>query len=251
VELTPSFPGLPFHEPAHFQPDCCRAAAAPFAAEGVRVACVNGTTDLLDPDLARRHRGLLRLHALIRRCRDFGTPLLVTETGSLSPPSPPAGYAETRTPPAREELLIILEVALELARSCGVTLLLKPAEHHAFATAEDAGWLWDRLGGTGSLGFVLDPAVLLLTSDPARLSTDLPAVTRRLAPLAPVVHAKDLRRTPAGATLPRAGQGELDYASFFRTLRECAAYPAVILEHLRPEEAAATAVLLRGLCELT
>src|SRR5437762_11324336 len=85
VQLTPGFPGLTFHEPGQITPARCRQVVEPFLAAGLRIACLSGYTNLMDPDLERRHRGIIRLHALLRHGRDFGTERVVTETGTLSP----------------------------------------------------------------------------------------------------------------------------------------------------------------------
>src|SRR5262249_42166752 len=100
VQLTPSFPGLSFHDPGQITPERCRRAPAktppapprraapPSPGAGIGAASLPAATTFLDPDVDRRHRGLMRLHALLRHCRDFGTPFAVTETGSLNPLSP-------------------------------------------------------------------------------------------------------------------------------------------------------------------
>src|SRR5262245_2453264 len=85
VQLTPNFPRLSFHEPGAIPTDRCRHAAEHFLTAGITVACLSGYIHLMDADLDRRHRGIVRLHALIRHCRDFGTDRVLTETGSLAP----------------------------------------------------------------------------------------------------------------------------------------------------------------------
>src|SRR5581483_9753571 len=123
VQLTPNFPDLPFHHPGQFSRDRCRQAADPFLARGIRIACLTGSSDLLDPDLDRRHRGVLRLHALLRHGREFGTDHVVAETGGAG------GEA------ARAELRLIVAEALRVAADAGVRLLLKPAATQALASA--------------------------------------------------------------------------------------------------------------------
>src|SRR5262249_14008517 len=86
------------------------------------------------------------------------------------------------------------------------------------------------------LGFILDPANTVLTQDCLVLKETLERVVEQLAPLAPIVHAKDVAVEGASVTTPRAGKGILDYAHFFRLLRHHPPSPSVILEHLRPEE---------------
>jgi sugar phosphate isomerase/epimerase len=239
VQLAPGFAGLHFHEPGQITPERCRLAAAPFHDLGIAVACLAGSANLLDPDLDRRHRGIVRLHALIRHCRDFGTGLVVTETGSLSPHSPWAPHPPNHSRGAWMELRLILAELLRLAADRGVTLLLKPESAHALASVEDAVRLRAELPHP-RLGFVMDPANFLMECAPVELSERLQALFERLGPWTPLVHLKDLRFHAAGVALPRAGQGVLDYRLFAQLLRRHLPAAPVILEHLRPEEVADT-----------
>jgi sugar phosphate isomerase/epimerase len=244
VELTPGFVGLPFKDPADFQPARCREAVRPFLDAGVFIAAVNGNTNLLDADLERRHRGLTRLHAVLRHAHDFGTRYVVTETGSLSAISPYGACPENQTLEAREEFLLILAEALAVALEHGVTLLLKPHPQQLLAGVEDALWLQRTLPGS-DFGFVLDPAALLTPLSPERWAEDLALICRQLAPVAPLVHAKDLRPEGIKVATPQVGEGMLDYAGLFRILRELGVAPPVILEHVQPRTLTAAVGYLR------
>jgi sugar phosphate isomerase/epimerase len=239
VQLAPGFAGVRFHEPGQVTPERCRLAAAPFHAAGIKVACLTGATHLLDPDLDRRHRGIVRLHALIRHCRAFGADRIVTETGSLSPHSPWAPYPPNRSDGAWSELRLILAEALRLAADHGVTLLLKPETSHVLASVEEAVRLREELDHP-CLGFIMDPANFLAECPPGELDVYLERLFAAVGPWAPLVHLKDLRFTAGGTALPRAGRGVLDYGLFARLLRRYQPGAAVILEHLRPDEVAAT-----------
>jgi sugar phosphate isomerase/epimerase len=237
VQLTPAFPGLSFRHPGEITPQRCRRVAEAFAAAGVEIACLSGSTNLLDPDLERRHRGILRLHELVRRCPDFGTDRIVTGSGSLTPDSALAPSPDNQSREAWAELRLIVAATVRLAAEHGVTVLLKAAGGQVLAAAADLLRLRADLP-SGQLGFVLDPAGYLTGSTPGEVDRDLERLVEQLGPWAPVVHAKDLCFTPEGASLPRVGQGVLAYGRFFRLLDRWQPAVAVILEHLRPEEVA-------------
>jgi sugar phosphate isomerase/epimerase len=237
--LTPSFPGLSFHEPGQITTERCRQASEPFQEAGVALACLSGYSSLMDPNLERRHRSIIRLHALLRHCGDFGTSYLATETGSLSPKSPWAPYPPNRSPEAWTELRLIVAEALRVAADHGATLLLKADSTHVLATVEDCTRLREELDHP-SLGFVLDPANFLVERRPASLRADVERIFELLGSYAPVVHAKDIRFEGDEVVLPRTGHGVLDYCHFFRLLRQYQPDAPVILEHLRPEEVADT-----------
>jgi sugar phosphate isomerase/epimerase len=235
VQLTPSFPGLRFDEPGQFTRQRCREAAAPFLAAGLRIACVTGPTSLLDPDLDRRHRGIVRLHALLRHTHDLGANRVVVQTGSLNPHSPCKAYPPNRSREAWRELQLIVGETLRVAAVAGVLLLLHPGPHHVLASAEDATRLWEELADP-LLGFVLDPAALLLDREPATWVADLEALVARLGPRAPVLYAADLGFENGAAVTPRVGHGLLDYGLILRLLSHVQPEATVVLAHLRPEE---------------
>jgi sugar phosphate isomerase/epimerase len=250
VQLTPAFPGLAFRHPAEITPESCRRAAEPFHTAGVRIACLSGNTNLLDPDLQRRPGGILRLHALVRHCRDFGTDRIVTESGSLTPDSSQAPGPDNHSPQAWTELRLIVAEALRLAADHGVRLMLKAESAQVLASATDLLRLREELPHP-QLGFVLDPAGYLAGSHPDELDRDLERLVQQLGPWAPVVHAKDLCFSREGVSLPRAGLGALDYRRFFRLLDCLQPEAAIILEHLRPEEVDETkACLERALADV-
>lgn len=246
VQLTPNFPGLPFHEPGQITPDRCRTVAEPLHAAGIRVACLTGSTNLMDPDLDRRHRGILRLRELIRHCREFGTHLVVAETGSPNPPGAclPEDTAQARA--AWAELRLILTEALALAAEHGVTLLLKPEPAQMLASLEDAVRLRDDLDHP-NLGFVLDPVNFLFDAPPEQFNDRLAAVVEQLGRWSPVVHVKDIRLEGGDRSTPRVGQGVVDYRQFLRLLARHQAEAPLILEHLRPDEVAEARDHLQGL----
>jgi sugar phosphate isomerase/epimerase len=249
VQLTPAFPDLHFQQPGDVTPDRCRRASEPFHAAGIAIAALSGMTNLMDPDLERRHRGIMRWHALIRHCRAFGTDRIVTETGSLSPRSPWAPHPPNRSAEAWTELCLIMGAALRLAADHGVTLLLKAEGTQVLATVEDAIRLREELGHA-HLGFVMDPANFLLESPMAELSANLEMLCRRLGPLAPLVHAKDIRFAANGAVTPCAGRGVLDYALFLKRFRPHQPGAPIILEHLRPQEIGATKAFMESMLRL-
>jgi sugar phosphate isomerase/epimerase len=236
VQLTPSFPGLRFQEPHEIVAERCQQAAAPFQQAGLAIAALSGSSQLMDPDLDRRHKGIVRLHALIRHCRDFGTSYLVSETGSLNPESPWISHPPNRSREAWAELRTIVAEALAVAADQGVTVLLKPGPTHVLATLDDALRLRAELPSP-HLGFVLDPAGLLWDSIPAEFNVALERLVERLGPWAPLVHAKDIQFGKGGVvSMPRVGKGMLDYGSLMRLLSAQQREPPIILEHVQREE---------------
>jgi sugar phosphate isomerase/epimerase len=235
VQLTPNFPGLRFFQPGDFSPDRCRQTVDPFLSQGLAICCLSGGRNLFDPDLAGRHRCILRWHALIRHCRHFATDKVMVETGTPSPLRRSDTNLDGFRPAFWTELIWILQEGLRLADDSGVAILVKPEVGHLVATWRDACRLKEELDHP-NLGFVMDPATFLAADLLANLDDELEQMWTGLGPWCPVVHAKDLRLHGEGIARPGAGRGQLDYARFSHFLRRFQPTAPIILEHLRPHE---------------
>jgi len=231
VQLTPSFPDARLLEPGQITADRCRQLAEPFGQLGIVIAALSGGENLLDLDFDRRHPAIMRLHALIRHARYFQTKHIVLDLGR----SVDTGPADTHAPQIWRELHYILVEALREARDHGATLLLKPDGRDLDTCREQIGRLTEEIAWP-NLGFVMDPANYLLSRPMANLTDQLSRLCEELGPLAPLLHAKDLRLESESTSIPPAGRGRLDYETFFRLYQRHQPQAQVILEHVRPAD---------------
>jgi sugar phosphate isomerase/epimerase len=216
-------------EPGRITADTARRAAAPFLRAGLAVACVNAGSGVLEADLGRRHAAIVRVHRLIRHCRDFGTNLLVVD---LAPPLKPGEAASTS---CWEEMELIVREALKATADHGVTLVVKPDLARLNRPLDDLFALAAAYP-VESLQFVMDPASYLAGCDPDRRAEGLELVWRQLGSRTAIVHVRDLAFRPEGACFPRPGKGDLDFAEFFRLRRLYQPATPVILSHVRATE---------------
>jgi sugar phosphate isomerase/epimerase len=234
VQLTPSFPHLHFDEPGEVTTDRCRRAAEPFLESGIEIVGLSGGQNLLDPEIDRRHPAIVRLHALIRHSRDFGTRSVIVNLGNWES-SDPSDSIAPETPSRWLEVRCIITEALRVAEDHGVELLLKPDRCQGASWQASLGRILGEVASS-NIRFVMDPANYLANSVPEHLARDVRWLCEELGPLAPLVHAKDLCFGPGGITTPRVGRGSFDYAAFFRLYRRYQPDAPVILEHLPPGE---------------
>jgi sugar phosphate isomerase/epimerase len=225
--------------PPELSAEACRAAADSFRSEGIQVAAVAGYVNLVNPDLARRETGLARIHRLIELCREFGTPYLATETGSLNPDSEWEDHPANHTEQAWQILLPILREAVRRCEDAGVTLLIEGYVHNVIATVADCRRLREEIPSP-HLGFMLDPNNLFEEADMRDVPAHLGRIFRTIGPYAPVAHAKDVVYRDGRIDTPRAGTGKLDYSVFARLMRQYQPDAPVVLEHLRESEVTET-----------
>ena len=234
VQLTPNFPHLRFEEPGHVTTDRCRQAAEPFLEAGIVVVGLAGGHNLLDPEVDRRHPAIVRLHALIRHTRDFGTERVILSVDHFEEPDSPCPIASSM-PSRWMEIRCIISEAVRVAEDHGVELLLKLESQGNGRWQASVCRMLDEIA-PAKPRFVMDPANYLASSRADTLASDAVRLCEALGPRAPLMHAKDICFGPTGVTTPRAGQGCLDYAAFLQRYRRHQPNSPIILEHVRPGE---------------
>ncbi|MBW3624003.1 MAG: sugar phosphate isomerase/epimerase [Armatimonadetes bacterium] len=236
VQLRPPYGPLNAHT--------CAEHIAPFVEQGLAIAAVAGYTNLVNPDLAVRERNNRRFFEMIDRCRDLGSTLIATETGSLNRESEWEDTPENHTEEAWDTLMPVLHEAVKRAEDAGVTLLIEGYVNNVVATVSDCERLRNEIPSP-ALGFVLDPNNLFEEADMADVSGHLERIFRAIGPWTPLVHAKDVVYREGRIDTPRAGTGQLDYAAFARLVRQYQPDAPLILEHLTQEEVPETLEYIR------
>lgn len=234
VQILPNFPGIRFASAEEVTTELCRQMGDPFVAIEMEVAAVSAHTNFLDPDRDRRKRMVKRFDALIEHCRDFSTPYLVTETGTLNPNRPWDSFPENHLPETLQNFIKALKPSVKLAEKVGVTLLLEGHLHHVVASAENALVVREELGP--NVGYVMDPTNYFTKSMANASTKALRQLFEAIGSLCPIAHAKDVRYVGSELTTPRAGIGNLDYKEFLELLDKNRAGCPLILEQIRPGE---------------
>ncbi|MBB6735719.1 sugar phosphate isomerase/epimerase [Cohnella sp. CBP 2801] len=223
-----------------------RAIREALAERGVRVAGLSGYVNLLDPDPAKREANVAMLERMIELAEAFGTPYVLTETGSLHPANSWRPHPDNDSEDAWKALLSIAERLRVKAARHGAVLLLEGFVYNVLSTPERAEAVVRELGTEG-LGLVMDPFNYMTEKDlePDRQQKALDDLFRRLAPYCPIAHAKDAVYAERGFKTPRAGTGamkwELAASAFVRHMPDA----PLLLEHLQPDEVEETLRFVR------
>lgn len=217
-----------------------------FAERGVRVAGLSGYVNLLDPDPAKRETNVATLERMIELAAAFGTPYVMTETGSLNPTNSWRYHPDNDSEEAWQALLTIIRRLRDRAVRHGAVLLLEGFVYNVLSTPRRAETLVRELGTEG-LGLVMDPFNYMTEKDlePDRQREALDDAFRRLAPFCPIAHAKDAVYTERGFQTPRAGTGAMKWELAASAFARCMADVPLILEHLQPDEVGETLRFVR------
>jgi sugar phosphate isomerase/epimerase len=170
---------------------------------GVRIAGMQGTFNMIDPNLQQRQEGLRRLVALVEAAPQSGTRIVTLCTGTRNPDSMWRHHPDNDQPGAWQDLRATLDVALEAAERADIILGVEPEPANVVSTAALGRRLLDEVGSP-HLGIIADPANMLLGMDVSRPVDSLRQAFDVIGPDIVMAHGKDLR---ADRTFAAVGTG--------------------------------------------
>ena len=214
-------------------------------AEGVALAAVSGTYNMIHPDRAVRTAGHARLATLAAACRAMGTDLITVCTGTRDPLDQWKAHPDNDSAAAWSDLLEAMEVAIEIAELHNVYLGIEPELANVVNSAGKARTLIDTLK-SDRLRIVLDPANLMEVGTPEARRNVVAEAVDVLADRIVMGHAKDRYADGRFAT---AGLGVLDFSHYLNQLQAIGFRGALITHGLAAHEAAGVATFLRGTCD--
>jgi sugar phosphate isomerase/epimerase len=217
-----------------------RAAAA---REGVAIAAVSGTYNMIHPDAAVRAAGLRRLGVLIAAAGAMGTGMVTLCTGTRDPDDQWRHHPDNASTEAWRDLRVEMVKAAALAEAAGVRLGIEPELANVVDSASAARRLMDEIASP-SLAVVLDPANLFEVADAATRRDLVARAVDLLADRIVMAHAKD--RDAAGG-FATAGQGVIDFGHFIGCLRTAGFDGDLVTHGLSAAEAPGVAAFLAGL----
>lgn len=213
-------------------------------ANGVAIAAVSGTYNMIHPDLAVRRDGHARLEVLAASCKAMGTNLITLCTGTRDAKDQWKEHPDNDSPEAWADLLEAMSTAIGIAEQHGVYLGIEPELANVVNSAAKARTLIDTLQ-SDRLKIILDPANLFeVASLEAQRSTVAHAIDL-LADRIIMGHAKDRHADGRFAT---AGTGVLDYPHYLQQLQTIGFNGSLVTHGLSEHEAAGVAGFLRQTC---
>jgi sugar phosphate isomerase/epimerase len=211
--------------------DLANTIKSSFAEQGVTIAAVDGTYNMIHPDRDRRFRNLDHLQQLIELAGPMGTNLVTLCTGTRNADSMWRPDPSNHTAEAWDDLVEQLRVAVRVAESAGVTLAFEPEHANVVDSAERAVELIETVGSP-ALKVLFDPANIFHLGDLQRMREHLEEAFELVSDHIALVHAKDLDHDGAAGGRA-AGMGLLDYALILAELDRRDYAGAIILHQLK------------------
>lgn len=214
----------------HIDARLCEAIREAANARGLTIAAVDGTFNMIDPDLSNRRAGLAALRRVIALAPSLGTSVVTLCSGTRHPASMWRRHHDNYSQEAWRDLVDSVTEAAEAAEAAGITLALEPEVNNVVHSAALARQLIDEVGSP-HLKVLMDAANLFHSGELGRMRAQLDESFALLGNDIALAHAKDLDRDGDAGHLP-AGRGVLDYGHYLRLLHEYGYGGAVVLHAL-------------------
>lgn len=219
------------------------------------ICAISAYTNIVHPDLDERKRRVDYLKEILRSAREFGTPYVISESGTFNTESDWVHHEKNKT---EEGYQVALEVLGDLAQTAydhGSTFLIETYVNNVIGSLEETERVFKDLNHPG-IELLMDPTNYFEAHNIGQQQEVLGSVFDSLADRVKIAHAKDVKRSGDDKSekhadigdsdaneshtfrgvgemeLPAAGLGELDYDYFVQRLAEKSPNVPLIIEHL-------------------
>ncbi|PBB16673.1 sugar phosphate isomerase/epimerase [Mesorhizobium sp. WSM4313] len=239
--------------------DKARKVRDTFRDHNLPVCCVSGYTNIIHPDKTERDRRLAYLKEIIRNAREFGSPYVISETGTYNTESDWVHHPKNKTEEGFEECRKVISDLARTAYDHGAVFLLETYVNNVVGSVEETVRMFAQVDHPG-LGLLMDPTNYFEAHNIDRMDQVLNQVFDTLSDKIRIAHAKDVKRSGSDKTekhadigdadahegltfrgvgeieLPAPGLGALNYDLYLKRLSEKHPNIPVIIEHLTEED---------------
>ena len=209
--------------------DKARLITSTLAKHNLKIVGLFGYYNVVDPDAARRQRGEQRMQVLIENWKQFGCPLISTETGTFNDKSEWLESPENATEQGYQACRAALERLTKAAKKTGAVISIETYWRNVIDSIARAERVMRDVRG---LKLVMDPCNFYRKEDLSRMDPMLEEMFRLLGKQIVLAHAKDVKASADGTDLPAAGKGVLDYPLYLRLLAGLNRELYLVIEHL-------------------
>ena len=226
-----------------------------FRANDLPICAISGYTNIVHPDLDERKRRVDYLKEIIRNARSFGTPYVISESGTFNSESDWVHDDKNKTAEGYDTAVEVLRDLAQTAADHGSIFLLETYVNNVIGSLEETERVFADIQGPG-IQLLMDPTNYFETHNIDKQQEVLGAVFDSLGDRVRIAHAKDVKRSGSDKSekhadigdadaleshtfrgvgeieLPAAGLGELDYEYYVRRLAEQSPNVPLIIEHL-------------------
>jgi sugar phosphate isomerase/epimerase len=253
VQLDPVFKDMDLSTEG-INKEKCRTIRDVFRDHNLPICCVSGYTNIVHPDKGERKKRLDHLKTIIRHARDFGSPYVISETGTFATDSDWVSHPRNRTEEGFEECVKVIRELVQVAYDHGAMFLLETYVNNVVGSVDETLRMFSAIDHS-SLGLLMDPTNYFEAHNIGAMDHELDRVFNALADRIKIAHAKDVKlsgedksekhaelfegaseshtfRGVGQIELPAAGLGSLNYDHYLKRLAEHHPNIPLIIEHL-------------------
>jgi sugar phosphate isomerase/epimerase len=230
--------------PDQIDPSLIARVSAAMNARGIAFASIAGTYNMIDPDLAKRRRGMSQLAVLAAASRVLGNRVITLCSGTRDPENMWRRHPDNDTPEAWHEMVEAMAEAASIAEANDVIVAFEPEVSNVVDSAVKARRVLDEVRSS-HLKVVMDGANIFHHGELPRMAEILDEAFRLLGGDIALAHAKDLDQDGEAGHIA-AGHGLLDYDRYIRLLKQDDYSGALVLHGLAEDQIDGCVAFLRS-----
>ncbi|MBA3325170.1 MAG: sugar phosphate isomerase/epimerase [Rhodobacteraceae bacterium] len=252
VQLDLAFKDIDFATPEAITPEKAKRVRETFRDHDLPVCCVSGYTNIVHPDPGERKRRLDLLKAIIRNARHFGSPYVISETGTFAADSDWVAHPKNKTEEGFEDCRAVIADLVQVAYDHGAVFLLETYVNNVVGSVEETVRMFAEIDHP-ALGLLMDPTNYFEAHNIGDMDRVLRQIFDTLSTHVRMAHAKDVKaagedkaekhadidaseahsfRGVGEIELPAPGLGALNYDLYLQRLSEKHSNIPVVIEHL-------------------
>jgi sugar phosphate isomerase/epimerase len=251
VQLDLAFKDIDFSTPEAITAEKARTVRETFRDHNLPISTISGYTNIVHPDAGERKRRLDYLKAIIRNARHFGTPFVISETGTFNEESDWVSHPKNKTEEGFDDCRAVITELAQVAYDHGAVFLLETYVNNVVGSVEETVRVFAEVNHPG-LGLLMDPTNYFEDHNIDQMDKVLKQIFDTLSDRVCIAHAKDVKRSTetsekhadidaseahsfrgvGSIELPAPGLGALNYDYYLKRLSEKHSNMPIIIEHL-------------------
>jgi sugar phosphate isomerase/epimerase len=252
VQLDLAFRDIDFSTPESITLEKAKRVRETFRDHDLPVCTLSGYTNIVHPDPAERRRRLEMLRAIIRNARHFGTPYVISETGTFNAESDWVADPRNKTEAGFAECRAVIADLAQTAFDHGAVFLLETYVNNVVGSVTETVRMFAEVDHPG-VGLLMDPTNYFEDHNIDDMGGTLKQIFDTLADKIRIAHAKDVKRSGGDTAekhadidaseahsfrgvgaieLPAPGLGSLDYDDYLVRLSRKHPNIPLVIEHL-------------------
>ncbi len=251
VQLDLAFKDIDFSTPDSITVEKAKRVRETFRDHDLPICTLSGYTNIVHPEPAERRRRLDMLRAIIRNARHFGTPYVISETGTYATDSDWVSHPRNKTEEGFAECRGVIAELAQTAYDHGAVFLLETYVNNVVGSVEETVRMFAEVDHPG-LGLLMDPTNYFEDHNIDKMGAVLKQIFDTLSDKIRIAHAKDVKRSETATEkhadidaseahsfrgvgaieLPAPGLGSLDYDDYLVRLSQKHPNIPLVIEHL-------------------